>query len=77
MVENTWRRRCGLGSRVTRIAGLGTGDGIVESVSDLVGVELLVGPELPVRGVPRLCFGDRFVASDCDEDVTELCNSVA
>ena len=62
---------------VARIAGLGTGDGIVESVGDLLWVELLVGTELPVRGVPGLCFGDRFVARDRDEDVTELCDSVA
>ena len=69
--------RDGLGSRVARIAGFGAGDGIVEPVSDLLGVELLLRAELPVGGVPGLCFGDRFVASDCDEDVTELCNSVA
>ena len=67
----------GLRGRVARVAGFGAGDGIVESVRDLVGVELLVGPELPVWGVPRLRFGDRFVASDRDENVTELCNSVA
>ena len=65
--------RCG----VARVAGFGAGDGIVEPVSDLLGVELLLRAELPVGGVPGLCFGDRFVASDCDEDVTELCNSVA
>ena len=71
-------RRCpSLRGGVARVAGFGAGDGIVESVSDLVGVELLVGPEFSVWGVPGLCFGDRFVARDRDEYVTELCNSVA